>query len=38
VALGGLEPEALAEDSEEGCQLVLRALATMGRKQEAAGG
>lgn len=29
--LGGLEPDALAADSEEGCQLVLRRLVTMAR-------
>ncbi len=37
-ALGGLEPEALAADGEEGCELVMRELVAMGRKQEAAGG
>jgi uncharacterized protein (DUF2384 family) len=37
-ALGGLEPEALAADSEEGCQIVLQALVALGRHQEAAGG
>ncbi len=31
VELGGLEPEALAADGEEGCQLVLRELVRMGR-------
>ena len=36
--LGGLEPEALAADGEEGCELVMRELVAMGRKQEAAGG
>ena len=38
VELGGVEPEALAADSEEGCQIVLRALVALGRHQEAAGG
>ncbi len=37
-ALGGLEPGALAADGEEGCELVMRELVAMGRKQEAAGG
>jgi uncharacterized protein (DUF2384 family) len=32
--LGGLEPEAVAVDSEEGCQLVLRTLVTMARLGE----
>jgi uncharacterized protein (DUF2384 family) len=36
-ALGGLEPEALAADSEEGCQIVLRALVALGRRREAVG-
>ena len=35
VELGGLEPEALAADGEEGCQLVLRELVRMGRLIEA---
>jgi len=35
VKLGGLEPEALAADGEEGCQLVLRELVRMGRLIEA---
>jgi hypothetical protein len=33
--LGGLEPEAVAADGEEGCQLVLRTLVTMARLREA---
>jgi uncharacterized protein (DUF2384 family) len=33
--LGGLEPEAVAIDSEEGTQLVLRTLVTMARLREA---
>jgi uncharacterized protein (DUF2384 family) len=37
VELGGLEPEAVAADSEEGCQLVLQALVALGRQREAAG-
>ena len=37
-ATGGLEPEVLAAESEEGCQLVLRALVVMGRQQEATHG
>jgi hypothetical protein len=37
VELGGLEPETLALDSEEGCQLVLQALVRPGRQREAAG-
>lgn len=36
--LGSLEPEALAADGEEGCELVLRELVKMGRRWEAAGG
>ena len=32
--LGGLEPKALAEESENGCQLVLRTLITMQRLRE----
>jgi hypothetical protein len=36
-ARGGLEPEALAADSEEGCQIVLRALVALGRHREAVG-
>jgi uncharacterized protein (DUF2384 family) len=36
VELGGLEPETLALDSEEGCQLVLQALVRLGRQREAA--
>ena len=35
--LGGLEPETLAADGEEGCQLVLQALVRLGRQREAAG-
>lgn len=35
--LGGLEPEALAADSEEGCQIVLRALVALGRHREGVG-
>jgi uncharacterized protein (DUF2384 family) len=35
IELGGLEPEALAVDGEEGCQLVLRELVRMGRLIEA---
>ncbi len=37
-ALGGLKPETLAADGEEGCQAVLRALVAMGRLREGAGG
>jgi hypothetical protein len=37
IELGGLEPETLASDSEEGCQLVLQALVRLGRLREAAG-
>ncbi len=37
VELGGLEPETLALDGEEGCQLVLRELVRLGRQREAAG-
>jgi uncharacterized protein (DUF2384 family) len=37
VELGGLEPETLALDGEEGCQLVLQALVRLGRQREAAG-
>lgn len=37
-ALGGLEPETLAADGEEGCQAVLRTLVAMGRLREGAGG
>ena len=37
VELGGLEPEAVAADSGEGCQLVLQALVALGRQREAAG-
>ena len=37
VELGGLEPEALALDGEEGCQLVLQALVALGKQREAAG-
>jgi uncharacterized protein (DUF2384 family) len=36
-ALGGPEPEALAADSEEGCQIVLRALVALSRHREAVG-
>jgi hypothetical protein len=36
--LGGLEPEAVAAESEEGCQLVLRLLAGIGRRTEIARG
>jgi uncharacterized protein (DUF2384 family) len=36
--LGGLEPEVLAADDEDGCQLVLRELVRLGRQREAAGG
>jgi hypothetical protein len=35
VELGGLEPEALAADGEDGCQLVLRELVRMGRLRDA---
>jgi uncharacterized protein (DUF2384 family) len=37
-AIGGLEPRALAANCEEGCQLVLQALVTIGRRREAACG
>ncbi len=36
VELGGLEPEAVAADSEEGCQMVLQALVALGRQRDAA--
>ena len=36
--LGGLEPKALAEESEDGCQRVLRTLVTMSRLREASVG
>jgi len=35
VELGGLEPETLALDGEDGCQLVLRELVRLGRLREA---
>ncbi len=35
IELGGLEPETLALDGEEGCQLVLRELVRLGRLREA---
>ena len=38
VELGGLEPEVLAADSEDGCELVLRELVRLGRMKDAAGG
>jgi uncharacterized protein (DUF2384 family) len=34
VTLGGLEPKVIAEESERGCQLVLRTLVTMSRLKE----
>ncbi len=37
VELGSLEPETLALDGEEGCQLVLQALVALGRQREVAG-
>jgi uncharacterized protein (DUF2384 family) len=37
-AIGGLEPRARAANCEDGCQLVLQALVTMGRHQETASG
>jgi len=35
IELGGLEPETLVLDGEEGCQLVLRELVRLGRLREA---
>jgi uncharacterized protein (DUF2384 family) len=35
---GGLEPEALANDGEDGCQMVLRTLVALGRQRAASGG
>lgn len=36
--LGGLEPEALAAEGEDGCQMVLQALVRLGRQRDVAGG
>ncbi len=35
--LGGLEPDALAADGEDGCQMVMQELVRLGRQREAAG-